>query len=373
LICIGLWRQKIFTLYNSIIVDFTKKLLRWNKLSNTRLMPWKGEKDPYKIWLSEIILQQTRVEQGWAYYEKFINVFPTIHQLAKAPEKKIFKLWEGLGYYSRCRNLIQTAKKIVKDYNGKFPSSYDEIRKLKGIGPYTAAAISSFAFNLPYAVVDGNVERVLARYFGVITPVDTSAGKNFYTLLASALLNKNQPGIYNQAMMDFGAVICKPQNPLCTMCIQSKDCMAYNKGWISLLPVKAKTIVKKNRWFYYFIIETNDGRVYLKKRIEEDIWKNLYEFVLWETGKLIPQQQIPVSDFVVEFFKKQKFTITGISKIYKQHLTHQTIHGQFIYVLLQKPIPALKDYTLVKKSNLREYPFPKLIAAHLQNPVQQLF
>jgi A/G-specific adenine glycosylase len=351
------------------MADFTKKLLRWNKLSNTRAMPWKGEKDPYKIWLSEIILQQTRVEQGRAYYERFINAFPTIHQLAKAHEKKIFKLWEGLGYYSRCRNLIETAKKIVKEYDGKFPSSYDEIRKFKGIGPYTAAAISSFAFGLPYAVVDGNVERVLARYFGTTAPIDTSAGKNFYTMLASALLDKKQPGIFNQAIMDFGAVICKPQNPQCVICVQSKDCLAYTRDWISLLPVKAKGIIKKHRWFYYFIVETNDNRVYIRKRNEKDIWKNLYEFMLWETGKLIPQHHIPASDFVRKYFKKQKFIITGISKIYKQHLTHQTIHGQFINVLLQRPFPASKEYILIKKNKLPEYPFPKLIAAHLQNPV----
>jgi A/G-specific adenine glycosylase len=354
-------------------VDFTKKLLKWNKSGNTRLMPWKGEKDPYKIWLSEIILQQTRVEQGWNYYEKFVNVFPTIHQLAKAPEKKIFKLWEGLGYYSRCRNLIETAKRIVKEYGGKFPSSYDEIKKLKGIGPYTAAAISSFAFNLPHAVVDGNVERVLARYFGVTTPIDTSAGKNFYSTLAFALLDKKKPGIYNQAMMDFGAVICKPQNPQCAICTQSEDCMAFKNGWISLLPVKSKAIIKKNRWLYYFIIETDDERVYIRKRSEKDIWKNLYEFVLWETGKLIPQQQILFSDFANEFLKKQKFSVVRVSTIYKQHLTHQTIHGQFIHLSLQKPLPALKDYILVKKNKLCEYPFPKLITSHLQNPVQQLF
>lgn len=336
-------------------------------------MPWKGEKDPYRIWLSEIILQQTRVEQGLKYYQKFINAFPTIHQLAKAPEKKIFKLWEGLGYYSRCRNLIETAKKIVKDFDGRFPSSYDEIKKLKGIGPYTAAAISSFAFNLPHAVVDGNVERVLARYFGVTAPVDTSTGKTFYATMASALLDKKNPGIYNQAMMDFGAVICKPQNPLCSSCIQSADCMAFKNNWTALLPIKAKAIAKKSRWFYYFIIETADGQIYIRKRSGKDIWNNLYEFVLWETGKLIPQQQLTKSEFVNELFKKHKFSITGISKIYKQQLTHQTIHGQFIHVRLEKPFPNVKGYVPVKKNKLAQYPFPKLITGHLQNPVQQLF
>ena len=186
--------------------DFTKILLKWNKNDNIRSMPWKGEKDPYKIWLSEVILQQTRVEQGWAYYEKFLESFPTIQDLAAAPEQKVFKCWEGLGYYSRCRNLIATAKKIVSDYNGKFPPDYVSIRELKGIGPYTAAAIASFAFDLPYAVVDGNVIRVLARYFGIHTPIDTAEGKNIFSALAQELMDKKQPGLYNQAMMDFGAV-----------------------------------------------------------------------------------------------------------------------------------------------------------------------
>src|SRR5580698_9523423 len=200
--------------------DFAKKLLKWHKKENTRSMPWKGEKDPYKIWLSEVILQQTRVEQGWAYYERFLEAFPTIGDLASAPEKKVFKLWEGLGYYTRCRNLMITARRISSQYNGRFPSSYEGIVSLKGVGPYTAAAIASFAFNLPYAVVDGNVERVLARYFGEETPVDTSQGKKFYTGLAASLLDEKQAGRYNQAIMDFGAVICKPQNPLCTQCVQ---------------------------------------------------------------------------------------------------------------------------------------------------------
>ena len=176
---------------------FARKLLKWNQHKNKRQMPWKGVKDPYKIWLSEIILQQTRVEQGWAYYEKFIKVFPTIKHLAKATDEKVFKLWEGLGYYSRCKNLLATARIVVKEYNGIFPSDYEKIKNLKGIGPYTAAAIASFAFNKPYAVVDGNVHRILARYFGISTPVDTSAGKKLFDQLAQALLDKDNPAIYN--------------------------------------------------------------------------------------------------------------------------------------------------------------------------------
>jgi A/G-specific adenine glycosylase len=354
--------------------DFTKKLLQWNKKQNTRLMPWKGEKDPYKIWLSEIILQQTRVEQGWAYYEKFVTAFPTVHHLAKAPQQKIFKMWEGLGYYNRCKNLIETAKIISTKYNGKFPSSYDEIINLKGIGPYTAAAIASFAFNLPYAVVDGNVERILARYFGITTPVDTTAGKKFYAGLAASLLNEKQAGTYNQAIMDFGAVICKPKNPLCITCVQRNDCQAYQTNKVAELPVKKKTIQKKIRWLYYFIIEVN-GKTYIRQRKGNDIWQNLYEFVLFETDQPLYQQEIFESVFFKTIFGKQKIGVKSISPIYKQQLTHQTINGQFIHISASKNIPVLKEYHLVKNEDINQYPFPKFIAAHLQQSIaaQQLF
>ena len=355
--------------------DFAKQLLKWHKNDNTRSMPWKGEKDPYKIWLSEVILQQTRVEQGWAYYEKFLEAFPTIRDLARAPEQKVFKLWEGLGYYSRCRNLIETAKKIDSDYKGRFPAVYDEIRALKGVGPYTAAAIASFAFDLPYAVVDGNVLRVLSRYFGNATPIDSAAGKKMYTELADSLLDRQQPGIYNQAIMDFGAVICKPQNPLCLSCIQQKHCQAWQEGIVATLPVKEKSIKKRRRWFYYFLLETPDGKVYIRKRAPKDIWEDLYEFVLWETGEPYPGDLLQ-SDFATQYFgRSPSLTVKYISRIYRQELTHQTIQGQFITISLEKPLPALKNYLLVDKRQLDEYAFPKFINAWLQDPtpVQSLF
>ena len=206
---------------------FIANLLKWNNTDNKREMPWKGEKDPYKIWLSEIILQQTRVDQGLAYYNEFVKTFPTVRDLAKAPETKVFKLWEGLGYYTRCKNLLATAKIIHESLNGKFPDEYEAILALKGIGPYTAAAIGSFGFNLPHAVVDGNVFRVLARYFGIAVPTDSTAGKKMFTALANELLDKDQPGIYNQALMDFGAVICKPQLPLCATCALKKTLQSF--------------------------------------------------------------------------------------------------------------------------------------------------
>ena len=338
-------------------------------------MPWKGEKDPYKIWLSEVILQQTRVDQGWSYYEKFVETFPTVHDLAAAPEQKVFKLWEGLGYYSRCRNLIATAKRIDTEYKGEFPSTYEEILGLKGIGPYTAAAISSFAFRLPHAVVDGNVTRVLSRYFADATPIDTTAGKRLFTELAGQLLDKEQPDIYNQAIMDFGATVCLPRNPLCAGCIQNAGCQAYKKGITTQLPVKEKSIQKRQRWFYYFIVETPGDKVYIRQRTEKDIWEGLYEFALWETNEPVYGDPLLRSDFTRQFFGTQTLTVRHISRIYRQELSHQTIQGQFITVSLKKTLPALKDWLLVGRQQLTEYPFPKFINAWLldPSPAQSLF
>ena len=326
-------------------------------------MPWKGEKDPYKIWLSEIILQQTRVEQGWAYYNRFITTFPTVHDLAKAPETKVFKLWEGLGYYTRCKNLIATAKYISKELKGKFPDKYDDILHLKGIGPYTAAAIGSFAFNLPYAVVDGNVFRVLARFFGIKTPTDSTEGKKLFASLANDLLDKKQPGIYNQALMDFGAVICKPQQPLCTSCVMKTACTAYLQGLVNELPVKEKSIVKKLRWFYYVIIEYN-GAVYLRKRQPKDIWENLYEFVLYEHDKQLPEQELKSLGFIKKIIGKYKFEVINISKEYRQLLSHQTIYGRFIKITVNAPV-KVDGYEAVAKKRIAKLPFPKLITGFL--------
>jgi A/G-specific adenine glycosylase len=352
---------------------FTQHLLEWHKAENTRSMPWKGEKDPYKIWLSEIILQQTRVEQGLAYYERFVEAFPTIQQLAKAPEKKVFKLWEGLGYYTRCRNLIATAQRVVKEYKGKFPDTYDAIKDLKGIGPYTAAAISSFAFNEPRAVVDGNVQRVIARYFGISTPIDTTSGKKMYQQLAESLLDTEQPGIYNQAIMDFGAVICKPQNPLCSNCPQQADCEAFKHNLVKQLPVKEKSLVKKERWFYYFIIQYQD-KFYIRQRMEKDIWQNLHEFVLYEAEAPV-QEMFQDLAFLKKLMGKQSYSVNHISKVYHQHLTHQQIHGQFVTITINKPVTALKDYQLIDKKQLKQFAFPRIINSFLEekSSLAQLF
>lgn len=344
---------------------FAKKLLAWNESYNDRQMPWKGEKDPYKIWLSEIILQQTRVEQGLAYYNRFITQFPTIQKLAKAPETTVFKLWEGLGYYTRCKNLIATAKYITEELKGKFPDKYEDILALKGIGPYTAAAISSFAFNLPHAVVDGNVFRVLARVFGIATAIDSTEGKKEFTRLANELLDKKQPGIYNQALMDFGATICKPQQPLCAVCPLKPNCSAYLQGMINLLPIKEKSIVKKTRWFYYLLIE-NNNTLLVRKRGAKDIWENLYEFVLIENDKILPLENIKKLPVIKKIFGKTVFEVVQISKPYRQLLTHQTIHGQFIKIAINSAL-SIPGYEAVSQKKLDKLPFPKFITGYLQD------
>jgi A/G-specific adenine glycosylase len=342
--------------------DFSRKLLDWNLFHNNRPMPWKGETDPYRIWLSEIILQQTRVEQGWLYYERFIKTFPDVHALASAPEENVYKLWEGLGYYTRCKNLISTAKFISEKFNGNFPSSYDEIIKLKGIGPYTAAAISSFAFNEKRAVVDGNVQRVLARYFGLSTPTDTHEGKKLFAFLAQSLIDESSPGIYNQAIMDFGATICRPRNPLCDQCVQSEDCVAFNNNFVNDVPVKQKVLKIKTRWLYYFIIENDDG-VYIRKRDAKDIWQNLYEFVLLETEN---EQEKAALRFLDELLQHQSYTLISTSQVYSQQLTHQRINGRFFRVSVKKQLKLNGHYRLVKKININDYAFPKFINSYLQ-------
>ncbi len=344
---------------------FTEALLKWNKLDNNRVMPWKNEKDPYKIWISEIILQQTRVQQGLEYYNKFIKAYPTAQHLAGAQESEIFKLWEGLGYYSRCKNIISSAKYICNELNGKFPETYESILQLKGIGSYTASAIASFAYNLSHAVLDGNVFRVLSRFFGIQLPIDNTDGKKIFSTLAEELLDKKLPGVYNQAIMDFGSTICKPKLPLCGTCPLKQKCFAYLKGLVTALPIKEKFIIRKTRWMYYLLIECNN-QFYVRKRVSEDIWQNLNEFVLIETEKPVSIAELQASRGFKEIFKNTKFTITSISKIYRQQLTHQTITGQFLRIWLNNCI-SVDGYKLIKISDLNLLPFPKFITAYLKD------
>ena len=346
-----------------LLSEFPAILMHWNKHQNTRKMPWKGEKDPYKIWLSEIILQQTRVDQGLKYFERFIFHFPNIHQLAAAKDQKIYKLWEGLGYYSRCRNLIETARFISKQLNGKFPETFESILELKGVGHYTAAAIASFAYNLPHAVVDGNVFRVLSRVFGVKKPIDSTDGKRLFSRLAVELLDKKKPGIYNQALMDFGAVICKPF-PLCNICVFKERCFAFNNDLVSQLPVKEKKIRIATRHFNYLVIEYNK-KIYISKRGGNDIWKSLHEFVLIETDN-----ETPVNDIIAKAEKKMvlkrgSYKIVSVSPVYKQQLSHQKILGRFIKIVSKKQL-SLSGFKLIPLKQLSLYAFPRLITAYFE-------
>ncbi len=349
---------------------FTQLLMQWHLQTNKRLMPWKGEKDPYKIWLSEIILQQTRVEQGWSYYEKFIQQYPTVQHLAKAKDEQVFKLWEGLGYYNRCKNLLFTARFITQKYKGKFPDQYDDIISLKGIGPYTAAAIASFAYNLPYAVVDGNVFRVLSRVFGIDTAIDSSEGKNTFSTAANKVLDKKQAGLYNQAIMDFGATVCKPMLPTCSHCPLQKICSAFQQGRVNQLPVKEKVLQKKNRWLYYFLFE-HDNQILIHKRGGKDIWENLFEFYVVETDAQQKWNNDLVNDWLKEQLDIKKANIIHISEIFAQQLTHQHIKGQFIKIQLSKMPSAFKKYQWIEKKKLQQLALPKFINQYLEQSFLQ--
>jgi len=348
---------------------FSSQLLRWNKQQNKRQMPWKGEKDPYKIWLSEIILQQTRVEQGLAYYNNFIKTFPTIHQLARAKDEKVFKLWEGLGYYSRCRNLLVTARFISKELKGKFPDSYESIKLLKGVGPYTAAAIASFAYNLPHAVVDGNVFRVLARVFGISKAIDSTDGKKHFTALAEELLDKKQPGLYNQAIMDFGAVVCKPAAPLCDSCVFKKDCYAFQHNKVGELPVKEKKISIKKRWFYYLVMEYKNA-IAIRQRTDKDIWHSLYEFPLIEVAAASSVNDILKQAVKENWLKAKGYSVRTLSPLYKQQLSHQFISGQFILLTLKTRPANDGNWQWIARKDLQRYAFPRMLRDFMHSEMQ---
>ncbi len=352
-------------------VFFTKQLLLWNAIYNTRQMPWKNEKDPYKIWISEIILQQTQVKQGLGYYERFIYNYPTVQLLAKASDESVFKVWEGLGYYSRCRNLLHTARFITNTFQGNFPKTYNDIVALKGIGPYTAAAIASFAYNLPHAVVDGNVVRVLSRFFGIKTPVASTAGKVLYITFAQQLLEKSVPGLYNQAIMDFGATVCKPKLPLCSECPLKKKCYAFNTNLVYQLPVKAKSIKRAERYLNYLVV-VFENNIYVRQRVLKDIWQNLNEFILIETNDPPEVQQIIKSETYKLINKKGISKITEVSEIRFQQLTHLNVSGIFIKLSI-KNVVEIKGYKLVPFAQLSLLPFPKFITAYLKDYSVPLF
>ena len=309
-------------------MNFSKILIQWY-LQSKRDLPWRRTVDPYYIWLSEIILQQTRVEQGISYYFKFMERFPTVNDLASASEEQVLKLWQGLGYYSRARNLHFTAKYIVNECQGVFPVTYADIIKLKGVGDYTASAIASICFNEVTAVVDGNVYRVLARYFGINTPINSSKGTKEFKQLAQELISKKNPSDHNQAIMEFGARLCKPQSPNCSICPLNSSCVALGKNLIKVLPVKENRIKIKNRYFNYIVIQTTNNKTKLVKR-KKGIWINLYEFPLIEAMGDIDEKQLIEHEIFNELFKKRPATIKLFNKKAIVHkLSHQHIYTKF--------------------------------------------
>lgn len=335
---------------------FNHSLLDWYR-ANERPLPWKDSHDPYRIWLSEIILQQTRVAQGTPYYLKFIQLFPTVEALASASEDEVLKAWEGLGYYSRARNLHATAQYISEVLDGVFPNTYEGLLKLKGIGPYTAAAIASFAFGLPHAVLDGNVFRVLARYFGEPTPIDGSSGKKLFQKMADDLIDHQEPDHWNQAIMNLGAMVCSPQSPLCETCPLAVNCIAHIEGRIAEFPIKEKAKARRHRHFHYLILEF-DGATYIEKRTQKDIWKGLYQFPLLELEEGIMPRD--AGDWQIELVQPIERLVTG--KQFAQLLTHQKIHGHFYRLQLSAlPVIVSEDWVKVQLNALKTYAFPKII------------
>ncbi|WP_343330962.1 A/G-specific adenine glycosylase [Polaribacter staleyi] len=341
-------------------MKFPNILIYWY-LQNNRDLPWRKSKNPYFIWLSEIMLQQTRVAQGLSYYLKFTDTFPTVFDLAKADESTVLKMWQGLGYYSRARNLHFSAKQIANELNGEFPSTYKEIIKLKGIGDYTASAIASICFNEPTAVVDGNVYRVLSRYNGIKTPINSSAGIKEFKALAQTLIDESQPGTYNQAIMDFGALHCKPQNPLCDSCPFSGSCMALEKKLTNELPVKEKKIKVRKRYFNFLVIKTDDNKTILSERKGKGIWQGLFQFPLIESNKNINKNELVSSEEFIDLFPAET-TISLFNKKEIVHkLSHQHLYTQFWIIETKKLNKATIKWTEIEK-----HPVPILIANFLE-------
>ncbi|MCB0520308.1 MAG: A/G-specific adenine glycosylase [Lewinellaceae bacterium] len=345
---------------------FTQALLQWHT-THHRPLPWKGEKDPYLIWLSEIILQQTRVEQGLPYFEKFKAKYPTVKYLAAAPEDEVMKMWEGLGYYSRARNMHAAAKYIAHELAGVFPKKYEGIRALKGVGDYTAAAIAAFAFDLPHAVVDGNVYRVLSRYFGVEEPVDTTAGKKQFAHLAQELLDVRQPGRFNQAIMDFGAGQCTPAAPKCASCPLQPNCSAFHQNKVDSLPVKSKKLERRQRFFNYLVIN-QQGNVFIKKRTEKDIWRNLYDFPLIETDRLVEGKNGLEGNAIWQaWLGSSNYQLLQVSPPFRQELTHQQIVARFWEIEVDGSFKAGEaSWVKCGRQNLQDFAFPKVIVLYLK-------
>lgn len=338
-------------------MNFSKNVINWYS-DNKRDLPWRHTVNPYFIWLSEIILQQTQVKQGLPYYKSFVKTFPTVYDLAKSDEQTVLKLWQGLGYYSRARNLHFTAKYIVNELGGNFPNSYSEIIKLKGIGDYTASAIASIAFGETTAVVDGNVYRVLSRFFGIETPINSTKGIKEFKALATELIDKREPATFNQAIMEFGAQQCKPKKPYCIICPLQSGCIAFLKNQTSGLPVKLKKIKIRHRYFNYLVIIDQHKNTIIEQRTEKGIWQNLYQFPLIESKESIDVYEFEKEISKHKLIKNLKFQINLFNEKDVIHkLSHQHLHTKF-WIIETDPITEKS----ISAENLKDYPVPALIS-----------
>ena len=352
----------IFNLSLSFLNSFSNNLISWYSI-NKRELPWRNTNDPYKIWLSEIILQQTKIVQGLPYYNRFIKKYPNVQTLAFASEKEVLKLWEGLGYYSRARNLHKTAKIVVGNFHGIFPSKYEDLIKLPGIGDYTASAISSFSINEINPVVDGNVYRFLSRLIGIKIPINTSKSFKEFRNIAQILISKKNPSDFNQAIMEFGSLVCKPKNPICNKCIYQKTCYAYLNQKISTLPVKIGKKKNKERFFNFLIMKSPNGDTVIEKRINKDIWQNLYQFPLIESEKSLDKKNLSIKLKENKFFKSKEIEFYLYqNKSFIHKLSHQNINYSF-WIFDVKNIK--NNQTKIR--NLKMFPFPKPISNFLLN------
>jgi len=346
------------------ITNFSQILIDWYK-NNGRDLPWRQSKDPYIIWISEIILQQTRVKQGYEYFVRFVKRFPDVKTLADAEEDEVMKYWQGLGYYSRARNLHAAARSM----NGKFPETYEEVRALKGIGDYTAAAICSAAYRMPYAVVDGNVYRVLSRYFGIDTPIDSTEGKKLFASLATELLDTDQPDVYNQAIMDFGALQCTPLSPKCMFCLLSDGCLALSKGLVSKLPVKQHKTASTSRYFNYLFVRAGKY-TFIHKREGNDIWKNLYELPLIETSAPVTEEEfIGLSELKELFAANEKPVIQFKAGNIKHILSHRVIYANFYEIILPEDTQSFSSFRKIPIDDLGKYAVSRLVHIFLEKYV----
>lgn len=343
---------------------FCTPIHSWYSL-NKRDLPWRTTRDPYLIWLSEIIMQQTRIDQGLAYYNRFANEFPTVSDLASASEDQVLKLWQGLGYYSRARNLHFTAKYIQQQYKGIFPNDYKSILSLKGIGEYTATAIASISFNLEYPAVDGNVYRVLSRYFGISTPIDSGTGKKTFYELAKELIKGNDPGMHNQALMEFGALQCTPKNPDCNSCPLNKRCYAFLNKKINELPAKQNKTKQRDRYFNYIVL-LKENQTWLQKRTANDIWKNLYEFPVVETSEKTEIENLVREPLFSEITDAAgNLQIENISDWKIHILSHQRIHYRFIQIRLTAENVGAANLVRVNKEDIFNFAVPRLLESYM--------